>query len=36
VKSTDNHQRLGDLVAKTLVIGREDMPTAIDFDFEKS
>ena len=36
VKSTDKHQRLGDLVAKTMVIGREDTQTAIEFDFEKS
>jgi uncharacterized RDD family membrane protein YckC len=36
VKSTDHHQRLGDLVAKTLVVGREDTQSAVDFDFEKS
>ena len=36
VRSTDNHQRLGDLVAKTMVIGRDDTHTAVDFDFEKS
>lgn len=36
VRSTDNHQRLGDLVAKTMVIGRDDTQTAFEFDFEKN
>jgi uncharacterized RDD family membrane protein YckC len=36
VRSTDNHQRLGDLVAKTMVIGRDDTQIAAEFDFEKS
>jgi hypothetical protein len=36
VRSTENHQRLGDLVAKTAVIGRDDTQTTIDFDFEKN
>jgi uncharacterized RDD family membrane protein YckC len=35
VRSTEHYQRLGDLVAKTMVIGRDDAQTNIDFDFEK-
>ncbi len=36
VRNSDTHQRLGDLVAKTMVIGRDDSQSSVEFDFEKS
>jgi uncharacterized RDD family membrane protein YckC len=35
VRNSDHNQRLGDLVAKTRVIGKEDPFTEVVFDFEK-
>jgi uncharacterized RDD family membrane protein YckC len=35
VRSTANNQRLGDLMAKTRVVGRNDPYPYIEFDFEK-
>jgi uncharacterized RDD family membrane protein YckC len=34
IRSTQHHQRLGDLIAKTQVIGRDDSRAAVEFDFE--
>jgi uncharacterized RDD family membrane protein YckC len=35
VKATDGNQRIGDLVAKTRVIGKNDEYRVVKFDFEK-
>ncbi|MHA4810127.1 RDD family protein [Flavitalea flava] len=35
VKSTDQNQRLGDLLAKTRVIGKKDTAEEIKFEFEE-
>lgn len=36
VKNTQHHQRLGDIVAKTQVLGEEDLAPSVEFDFEKN
>lgn len=36
VKNTQYHQRLGDIVARTQVLGKEDLAPSVDFDFEKN
>lgn len=35
VVSTTDHQRIGDMVARTRVIGREDPYPNVEFDFDK-
>ena len=34
-RNTTNNQRLGDVIAQTCVIGKDDLNQEIDFDFEK-
>ena len=36
VKNTQHHQRLGDIVAKTQVLGKGDLAPSVEFDFEKT
>lgn len=36
VKNTQFHQRLGDIAARTQVVGKEDLAPSVDFDFEKN
>jgi uncharacterized RDD family membrane protein YckC len=36
VKNTQHRQRLGDIVAKTQVLGKKDLAPSIEFDFEKT